>query len=90
MTSDVMTFSAANFRHRVLSEGEGVAEREDGDNGDHVLNPGIRLAGEGIRLKDAAVLVPVVDYGDEARVILRSARRHFASIPARFPFPVAA
>ncbi len=87
MTSDVMTFSAANFRHRVLSEGEGVAEREDGDNGDHVLNPGIRLAGDGVRLKDAAVLVPVVDYGDEARVIFTQRTATLRKHSGQISFP---
>ncbi|WP_220473831.1 hypothetical protein, partial [Klebsiella pneumoniae] len=54
---DLLAFSAADFRRRVLSDGEGVAEREDADHGDHVLNPDVRLTGEGVRLKDAAVLV---------------------------------
>lgn len=84
MTVSAMDFSAEDFRRRVLEEGQGVAERDVDDNGDHVLNPGVRLAGEGIRLKDAAVLVPVVDYGHHARVIftLRTAtlRKHSGQI----------
>ncbi|MES5098783.1 CoA pyrophosphatase [Agrobacterium sp. BA1120] len=87
MTSDVMTFSAADFRRRVLSDGEGVAEREDADHGDHVLNPGVRLTGEGIRLKDAAVLVPVVDYGDEARVIFTQRTATLRKHSGQISFP---
>ncbi len=87
MTSDVMTFSASDFRRRVLSDGEGVAEREDDDNGDHILNPGVRLTGEGIRLKDAAVLVPVVDYGDEARVIFTQRTATLRKHSGQISFP---
>ncbi|XUY26026.1 NUDIX hydrolase [Agrobacterium sp. rho-8.1] len=87
MISDIMEFSAADFLRRVLSEGEGVAEREDTDNGDHILNPGVRLTGEGIRLKDAAVLVPVVDYGDEARVIFTQRTATLRKHSGQISFP---
>ncbi len=87
MTYDVMTFSAADFRRRVLSDGKGVAEREETENGDHVLNPGVRLAGEGISLKDAAVLVPVVDYGDEARVIFTQRTSTLRKHSGQISFP---
>ncbi|NTF32586.1 NUDIX hydrolase [Rhizobium skierniewicense] len=87
MISDIMEFSAADFRRRILSEGEGVAEREDPDNGDHVLNPGVRLVGEGIRLKDAAVLVPVVDYGDDARVIFTQRTATLRKHSGQISFP---
>lgn len=84
MTVSTMDFSAADFRRRVLEEGDGVAQLDVDDNGDHILNPGVRVTGEGIRLKDAAVLVPVVDYGDHAHVIftLRTAtlRKHSGQI----------
>ncbi|KAA3529318.1 CoA pyrophosphatase [Agrobacterium tumefaciens] len=75
-TTRLETFTAADFRRRVLEEGEGVAERE---NGDHLLNPGVVLSGNGIRLKDAAVLVPVIDDGNEARVIFTQ-RKHSGQI----------
>ena len=84
MNVDVMDFSAANFRRRVLSDGEGVAEREDGD---HTLNPDERLFGEGIKLKDAAVLVPVVDYGRDARVIFTQRTSTLRKHSGQISFP---
>jgi len=83
-------FSAADFRRRVLEDGEGVAEREDRearDIGDHILNPSVRLSGEGIRLKDAAVLVPVIDDGDEARVIFTQRTKTLRNHSGQISFP---
>lgn len=85
--NDLPFLSATDFRRRVLSDGEGVAEREDRDNGDHVLNPAMRLAGEGIRLKDAAVLVPVVSYGPEARVIFTQRTTTLRKHSGQISFP---
>lgn len=85
-----MAFSAADFRRRVLEDGEGVAEREDRDArdiGDHILNPSVRLSGEGIRLKDAAVLVPVIDDGDEARVIFTQRTKTLRNHSGQISFP---
>ncbi len=85
-----MAFSAADFRRRVLEDGEGVAEREDRDArdiGDHVLNPSVRLSGDGIRLKDAAVLVPVIDDGDEARVIFTQRTKTLRNHSGQISFP---
>lgn len=80
-------FTAADFRRRVLQDGEGVAEREDADHGDHVLNPGVRLSGEGIRLKDAAVLVPVVQHDGEARVIFTQRTATLRKHSGQISFP---
>lgn len=83
-------FSAADFRRRVLEDGEGVAEREDRDArdiGDHILNPSVRLSGKGIRLKDAAVLVPVIDDGDEARVIFTQRTKTLRNHSGQISFP---
>lgn len=83
-------FSAADFRRRVLEDGEGVAEREDRearDIGDHILNPSVRLSGDGIRLKDAAVLVPVIDDGDEARVIFTQRTKTLRNHSGQISFP---
>lgn len=85
-----MAFSAADFRRRVLVDGEGVAEREDRearDIGDHILNPSVRLSGDGIRLKDAAVLVPVIDDGDEARVIFTQRTKTLRNHSGQISFP---
>ena len=85
-----MSYSAADFRRRVLEDGEGVAEREDRearDIGDHILNPGVRLSGDGIRLKNAAVLVPVIDDGDEARVIFTQRTKTLRNHSGQISFP---
>ncbi|KJF68404.1 NUDIX hydrolase [Rhizobium nepotum] len=83
-TTGLKAFTAADFRRRVLEEGEGVAERE---NGDHVLNPGVVLSGNGIRLKDAAVLVPVIDDGNEARVIFTQRTATLRKHSGQISFP---
>jgi len=90
MRAELMAFSAADFRRRVLEDGEGVAEREDRDArdiGDHILNPSVRLSGEGIRLKDAAVLVPVIDDGDEAWVIFTQRTKTLRNHSGQISFP---
>lgn len=87
MNADLMTYSAADFRRRVLEDGEGVAEREGRDLCDHHLNPGIRLSGDGIRLKDAAVLVPVIDDRDEARVIFTQRTKTLRNHSGQISFP---
>lgn len=89
-TIEEAIFSAADFRRRVLEDGEGVAEREDRearDIGDHILNPSVRLSGDGIRLKDAAVLVPVIDDGDEARVIFTQRTKTLRNHSGQISFP---
>ncbi|KQR33691.1 DNA mismatch repair protein MutT [Rhizobium sp. Leaf155] len=90
MRAELMAFSAADFRRRVLEDGEGVAEREDRearDIGDHILNPSVRLSGDGIRLKDAAVLVPVIDDGDDARVIFTQRTKTLRNHSGQISFP---
>ncbi|MGN8169625.1 NUDIX hydrolase [Agrobacterium sp. 22117] len=90
MRAELMAFSAADFRRRVLEDGEGVAEREDRDArdiGDHILNPSVRLSGDGIRLKDAAVLVPVINDGDEARVIFTQRTKTLRNHSGQISFP---
>lgn len=89
-TIEEAIFSAADFRRRVLEDGEGVAEREDRearDIGDHILNPSVRLSGDGIRLKDAAVLVPVIDDGDDARVIFTQRTKTLRNHSGQISFP---
>jgi len=67
--SDAPLYSAAGFRARALNQNGGPVEQAWRDHGDHLLNPDLLPVIEGLRLKDAAVLVPVVDDGDEAKVI---------------------
>jgi 8-oxo-dGTP pyrophosphatase MutT (NUDIX family) len=74
-------FSADAFRMRA----RGLAgEQNDFRHGDHLLNPDIveRLAQE--KLREAAVLIPVVDRGSEAGLILtrrtQSMRQHSGQV----------
>jgi 8-oxo-dGTP pyrophosphatase MutT (NUDIX family) len=63
-------FSAAEFRRRALDQSGNAIEDASREHGDHLLNPTLVDYASGLKLKDAAVLVPVVDHGDDARVIL--------------------
>ena len=76
-------YSAAEFRRRAEAHLGG----SPGDflhYGDYKINPGFEQGLEGMELKDAAVLVPVVDHGDNARVIFTqrtaSLRKHSGQI----------
>jgi 8-oxo-dGTP pyrophosphatase MutT (NUDIX family) len=74
-------FSADAFRKRAQGLAGG---KNDFRHGDHLLNPDIveRLARENLR--EAAVLIPVVDRGDEAGLILtrrtQSMRQHSGQV----------
>ncbi len=71
MTSsmDSRMFSAEGFRHRALAQSGSPIEDAWREHGDFLLNPDVIPYLETLKLKDAAVLVPVVDDGDDARVI---------------------
>ncbi|WP_425523702.1 CoA pyrophosphatase [Rhizobium setariae] len=76
-------FTAREFRRRAEDHING----NPGDfllYGDYKINPGVEHGLEGMELKDAAVLVPVVDHGDQATVIFTkrtsSLRKHSGQI----------
>jgi 8-oxo-dGTP pyrophosphatase MutT (NUDIX family) len=77
-------YSAAEFRRRALNQSGNPVETAWREHGDHLLNPERMLDVEGMALRDAAVLIPVIDQGDDARVIftLRTAtlRKHSGQI----------
>lgn len=77
-------YSAEEFRRRAGHQNGGPIELASGEHGDHLLNPGILTHVQGLTLKDAAVLVPVVDDVDGAKVILTqrtaSLRKHSGQI----------
>ncbi len=76
-------FSADEFRARVAR-----IRRDDGEfYGDHALNPGFRDAIVRAGLRDAAVLVPVVDHGAEASVILTKRTEALRSHSGQVAFP---
>ncbi|AYG59798.1 CoA pyrophosphatase [Rhizobium jaguaris] len=82
--SEYPLYSATEFRRRALNQSGGPVELAWRDHGDHALNPDNILHVEGLKLRDAAVLVPVVDDGDDANVIftLRTStlRKHSGQI----------
>ena len=77
-------FTADDFRRRALRETEPFAADEFGD---HRLNPGLRdiIVRDGLR--DAAVLVPVVDHGPEATVLLTQRNANLRSHSGQVAFP---
>ncbi len=62
-------FSAEEFRRRALHQAEPGNLAEWVEHADYRMNPQMLDYVAGLDLKDAAVLVPVIDDGDDARVI---------------------
>lgn len=86
MTVDVVEqpFSVADFRRRALVD---HGPHEHFDYGDHRFNPGHPRV-TGLRnLRDAAVLIPVVDQGAEASVILTKRSEKLTSHSGQVAFP---
>lgn len=77
-------FTAEDFRRRAAHE---IGPFADADYGDHRLNPDMRdmIVRDGLR--DAAVLIPVVDRGDEASVILTKRTEKLRSHSGQISFP---
>lgn len=63
-------FSATDFRRRALQQQGSQAEDAWREHGDFLLNPDIVSVVETLKLRDAAVLIPVIDDGEDARVLL--------------------
>lgn len=82
----VLPFSAADFRARAAAQAAFDDDIEP--YGDHRFNPGHpRLFLREGALRDAAVLVPVVDSGDEASVILTKRAETLRSHTGQIAFP---
>ncbi|WP_441919494.1 CoA pyrophosphatase [Phyllobacterium sp. TAF24] len=77
-------FSARAFALRVASKGN---EPLSGDNGDHLLNPDLDALIAATKLRDAAVLIPIVDRGDEAGVILTLRNANMRKHSGQVAFP---
>lgn len=83
--SDVV-FSAADFRRRALQH---VAPLDQSwrEHGDHVLNRDSIREIEQLNLRDAAVLIGVIDDPDEARVILTQRTTKLRKHAGQIAFP---
>ncbi|TPW31849.1 CoA pyrophosphatase [Martelella alba] len=85
--SEAADFSASEFRRRALDQsGRPLAEAWR-DHGDHRLNPDLLDGLETIALRDAAVLVPVIDDGAEARVIFTRRTTKLRKHSGQISFP---
>jgi 8-oxo-dGTP pyrophosphatase MutT (NUDIX family) len=77
-------FSAEAFRLRAAID---RGPHEDFDYGDHRFNPGHPRVTGPRQLRDAAVLIPVVDHGPEASVILTKRAEKLTSHSGQVAFP---
>ncbi len=87
MTTETLAFSAADFRHRAMNQSGGPVHLAWRDHGDHLLNPDAILHVEGLSLRDAAVLVPVIDDPDGAKVLLTQRTRTLRKHSGQIAFP---
>ncbi|KZK86808.1 putative Nudix hydrolase NudL [Pseudovibrio sp. W64] len=78
-------FTAENFRSRVMDRLAGQAHEPAGD---HILNPDIPDYGEDLeQVRDAAVLIGIVDRGTEASILLTQRTAHLRSHAGQIAFP---
>lgn len=77
-------FSAEDFRLRAAID---RGPHENFDYGDHSFNPGHPRVTGVRRLRDAAVLIPVVDHGAEASVILTKRAETLTDHSGQVAFP---
>ena len=80
-------YSADEFRRRALRQAGEPAELDWTDHGDVLMNPGFAEALERLKLRDAAVLVPVVDEGPDARMILTQRTSKLRKHSGQVAFP---
>src|SRR5690606_38663903 len=79
-------FSAEAFRLRAQKQVEPADAQPE--YGDHRFNPGHpRLSLNGVRLRPAAVLIPVVDHGEEATVLLTKRSETLRNHTGQVAFP---
>ena len=80
-------YSAAEFRRRAMAQMPTVGEESWREHGDSLLNPAAIAHLEGMHLRDAAVLVPVVDDGEDARVIFTQRTAALRKHSGQIAFP---
>jgi 8-oxo-dGTP pyrophosphatase MutT (NUDIX family) len=79
-----LLFSAADFRARAAAQ---PAIRAGDDYGDHRFNPGHPRIALNRALRDAAVLIPVVDHGAQASVLLTKRAEKLRNHSGQVAFP---
>lgn len=77
-------YSAQDFRQRAAQE---HLNDPSADYGDHTLNPDLRKLFVHERLREAAVLIPVVDHGDASTVILTKRADKLKNHSGQIAFP---
>jgi 8-oxo-dGTP pyrophosphatase MutT (NUDIX family) len=77
-------FSSADFRARFAAQPDAHA---GDDYGDHRFNPGHPRLHQGKALRNAAVLIPVVDHDGEATVLLTKRAEKLRSHSGQVAFP---
>jgi hypothetical protein len=87
LTENRSLYSAAEFRRRALHQSGGPVDLSWRDHGDHILNPDIVTQVETFKLRDAAVLVPVIDDGDDAHVIFTQRTATLRKHSGQIAFP---
>lgn len=87
MSGSSPPFSAADFRHRAMNQSGGPVHLAWLDHGDHVLNAATIRQIEGLDLRDAAVLVPVIDDRDGAKMLLTQRTRTLRKHSGQIAFP---
>jgi len=80
----LMPFSSADFRARFAAQPDAHA---GDDYGDHRFNPGHPRLNPGKPLRNAAVLIPVVDHEDEATVLLTKRAEKLRNHSGQVAFP---
>lgn len=83
-TSAAHLYSAADFRERAALQS---GPYDGADYGDHRINPSLKPLFVHDKLRDAAVLIPVVDHGDEATVLLTKRAEQLRSHSGQVAFP---
>ncbi|MBD0414520.1 CoA pyrophosphatase [Oryzicola mucosus] len=78
------SFSAEDFRARASTA---MSHADDGEYGDHRFNPGHPRLTLNARLRDAAVLIPVIDHGREATVLLTKRTEFLRNHSGQVAFP---
>ena len=80
-------YSVAAFRQRVKERFESRADIMAAVGGDHALNPDFGPSIEDREFRDAAVLIPVIDRGGDAHILLTQRTEHLNSHSGQVAFP---